>query len=117
MKVQQALFAGLLFLLLGASLAFAAPAADAAAPAADETRAVDSAPADVFSVSLLSHRDCDAKGAAGTIALSLDTCGHCGPSDCWLQGVDSECGGDGRFCRAVIGVSCSDAWQRCICSF
>ena len=109
MKVQKLAFASLLFLLLGAGLAGAAPQT-APAVASDENALADLAPADVFGVSVLNvggdcakavKADKGDKAVEGTNPWSV--CGTCSQAPCNNGApINNVCGfANGKFKRCV----------------
>lgn len=119
MKFEKSLLAFALILLLGASLAGAAPSLavpDAFAVPALET----AAPTDLFNVSVLSaNKDCAAADVAEAQGLSLFVCGGCSASACRGQDVGNVCGfanGKFKYCQDWLGQVCPDGGARCRCS-
>ncbi len=120
MKVQQSVVACLLFLLLGAGLAAAAPTAEP--PAAEPAAAVELRPADLFGVSVLSAAG-DCGKAVGVTAVAGDpwsVCGSCSQSPCAGASVWSVCGyaaGQFKYCQDWLGSLCPrEDGARCRCS-
>lgn len=117
MKLQKSILASILFLLLGAGLAAAAP--EISAPAAPTGEIA--APADVFGASVLSSsQDCAASDLPRTNGLDSGTCGSCSPAICQGKPVDNYCGfseGKIKVCQDYLGTTCpADGGARCRCS-
>ncbi len=119
MKIHQPVLASLLFVLLSAGLAAAAPLeptpAEPAAPTAAEPQ-----PADLFGVSVLNAgagKDCGA--APHSPGFGLQTCGHCSPDPCANAELYSICGSDGsgelKRCIDDSGLFCRHSGPICVC--
>lgn len=122
MKVQQSVVLCLLFLLLGAGFAAAAPTAEPAAPANAEANALDLRPSDFFGISVLSAAGDCGKAVGGTAVASdpWSVCGSCSQSPCAGASVGSLCGyaaGQPKYCQDWLGSLCPrQDGARCRCS-
>jgi hypothetical protein len=121
MKLHKSIFACVLFLLFGAALLGAAPAAvETAAPAVEPAAAAaPEAAAPAASFEALGPAACAVESLAASAGFDY-VCGQCSQDPCKGAAVDSTCGfanGQWKRCQDYLGATCpADGGARCRCS-